>query len=57
MSAQMIVNVSDLVECECGNMTHPDMDMCGECLQYEDVFTTRNIKAHAQARRFLINGN
>lgn len=53
MTAQII---STLVECECGEMMHPLMDMCGECTNDNDVFFTRTVKAHAQARRILISG-
>ncbi len=45
-----------LIECECGEPMHPSMDMCGECLNEGDAFTTRVIRANALSRRILISG-
>lgn len=50
------VFTTTLIECECGEPMHPSMDMCGECMDINDAFTTREIKAHALSRRFLISG-
>lgn len=60
MTVQVVFGTSSnaLVECayECGNTTHSAIGICGECLDEQSFITTRNIREHALARRFLVKG-
>lgn len=51
-------NASSLVDCDqnCGNMTHPSIPTCGDCLDEGFTVDNRNQRAIVSTRRFFNSG-